>query len=274
MFLAAIVAAYAVLAVTGQSFVIYKTLVIPAFITYALFVARPRVFLRDWLPLLAAVVLFDVCRGAIYSFVVATGRPILEHYVIALERALVGTGALASTWQRHEGYRIGDALAATLHASHFVFFLVFGVAIWNRNPRAFRTWRAALVLVMAGGLLGYLLWPTVPPWLASTHGLLPPMARVIEQTYLAHVPAIAKAFDTNPVAAMPSLHAAFPSLAAIVGWRFFGLRAGIALAMYAVAVCAAVVYLGEHYVVDLVAGAALAGAAAGVVAAWDARRGA
>jgi len=52
---------------------------------------------------------------------------------------------------------------------------------------------------------------------------------------------------------MPSLHAAYPWLFLLFGLRIWG-RRGLALAIYPAAVYAAVVYLGHHYVVDLIGG--------------------
>lgn len=63
--------------------------------------------------------------------------------------------------------------------------------------------------------------------------------------------------DPNPIAAMPSLHQAFTLLMALVLWRerrWLGVLGGL----YALAMGASLVYLGEHYLVDVLAGAALA----------------
>src|SRR5262249_15019553 len=70
-------------------------------------------------------------------------------------------------------------------------------------------------------------------------------------------PTLAQSFDVNPVAAMPSLHAAFPSLVTLFGFECFG-GYGFLLLAYACAMCFAIVALGEHYVVDVLAGILLA----------------
>jgi membrane-associated phospholipid phosphatase len=62
------------------------------------------------------------------------------------------------------------------------------------------------------------------------------------------------------VAAIPSLHAAYPLLLLLFAWRFFGLRA-LVLAPYVAGVWLAVVYMGEHYVFDVLVGAAYSVAA-------------
>jgi membrane-associated phospholipid phosphatase len=58
---------------------------------------------------------------------------------------------------------------------------------------------------------------------------------------------------------MPSLHAAFPVLGLLYAVKLWGRRAW-PLALWCVGVCFSIVYLGEHYVADAVAGILFAGA--------------
>jgi membrane-associated phospholipid phosphatase len=67
------------------------------------------------------------------------------------------------------------------------------------------------------------------------------------------------------VAAVPSLHAAYSLFVVLLVWRIWPRLAPLAFA-YAFAMQFAVVYLGEHYIIDLVVGDALVCAAWWVVA--------
>jgi membrane-associated phospholipid phosphatase len=58
----------------------------------------------------------------------------------------------------------------------------------------------------------------------------------------------------NEVAAMPSLHAAFAMLLALYLWRLVPRYTRPLLALYPPAMTLALVYAGEHYVVDCIAG--------------------
>jgi membrane-associated phospholipid phosphatase len=60
-------------------------------------------------------------------------------------------------------------------------------------------------------------------------------------------------FKPNPVAAMPSLHAGFPFLVFLVLTRVWP-RWGWMSIVYPLAMSFAVVYMGEHYVIDVLAG--------------------
>jgi membrane-associated phospholipid phosphatase len=114
-----------------------------------------------------------------------------------------------------------------------------------------------------------MLLPTAPPWVAGLKGDLPGVHLVHEG-----LPALGPIYNTlspNPVAAMPSLHAAYPWLFLLFAWRIWGWRA-TAFAVYPAAVFFAVVYLGHHYVADLLGGIVYATAAYVVVCSAPASR--
>src|SRR2546421_195556 len=60
-------------------------------------------------------------------------------------------------------------------------------------------------------------------------------------------------FNPNQVAAFPSLHAGYPFLAFLFARRAFG-RVGWVMLAYSACVWFAVVYLADHYVVDILGG--------------------
>jgi membrane-associated phospholipid phosphatase len=111
------------------------------------------------------------------------------------------------------------------------------------------------------GCVFYWVIPTAPPWWAGENGNMPPVRRIMteagERVWGRLWQPLYDSLAGNPLAAMPSLHFATSVMAAHVlsdvgrgpgalGWTYAG-TLGFAL-----------VYLGEHYVVDLIAGLALA----------------
>ena len=249
------VAVYVALFLVGLRTFVLKTAILPAFAAYALVLPSVRPFLVDWIPLLLATIAFDFLRGAIYVAVEAGFRPIYAAYAIALEHLTIRTDALPLVLQRFRT-PVLDWTGVALHGSHFLFFLGFGLALWHASRTHFPLYRRSLIIAMVVGLVGYLLIPTVPPWMAALppYELLPPIERIVGDIYERFLPELYGTFDTNPVAAMPSLHAAFPSVAALIGWRALGRPAGIVLWVYAAAAMLAAAYLGEHYLVDVIAG--------------------
>ena len=143
------------------------------------------------------------------------------------------------------------------------FFVPHSTAAWFLLRRPERFDRAALhtYAVFDLGLIGYWALPTAPPWYAAAQGRAPEMRRMMVEhgeTFWKHRwGPLYGLLAGNPLAAMPSLHFATSVMAArllaeedrtlgAVGWTYAG-ALGFAL-----------VYLGEHYAVDLLAGLALA----------------
>jgi membrane-associated phospholipid phosphatase len=90
-----------------------------------------------------------------------------------------------------------------------------------------------------------------PPWLADKHGLLSGVHSLIDlpsavSPYYNHL-------NPDPVAAFPSLHAAYPLLGALALWPVTRRGGGLALA-WSATVWFSVVYLGQHYVTDVIGG--------------------
>jgi membrane-associated phospholipid phosphatase len=116
------------------------------------------------------------------------------------------------------------------------------------------------------GLIGYWAVPTAPPWYAARQGLLedgrtPEVRRMMveygEQFWRSGWKPLYGVLGGNPLAAMPSLHFATSVTAAHV-LAGTGRTAGALGWTYALTLGVALVYLGEHYVIDLLAGLALA----------------
>jgi membrane-associated phospholipid phosphatase len=119
------------------------------------------------------------------------------------------------------------------------------------------------VLSLAG-FATYVLFPAVPPWLAARHGSIGSANRTIAIVWhhvpIAHFGSLFEKGQTyaNNVAAMPSLHAAFSLLIVMYIWRLVPRWWRPLLALYPPAMAFSLVYTGEHYVVDCVAGWAYA----------------
>jgi membrane-associated phospholipid phosphatase len=247
---------------SGNFGFVYKTLVVPSFFVIAWLARRFRGFVRDWSVFLGVVILFDSCRGIIYAAVRRLDLPVYMGYAIDAERALFAGSLPSLTLQRvlFADGQIGtmERSLVAVHASHFVVFLGFGLLVWLIRAEWFPRLTLSFILVMGLGIAGYLLVPTVPPWMAAERfQVLPDITHMSKQVYNVSLPAVAKSFDLNPIAAMPSLHAAFPTLLTLICFRLFR-RWGIVMLAYCSAVVFAIVYMGEHYVVDILAGVALA----------------
>jgi membrane-associated phospholipid phosphatase len=107
----------------------------------------------------------------------------------------------------------------------------------------------------------YFLVPTAPPWWASEEGYTPErvervMIEVGEEVWGDAWPTLYGTLGGNPWAAMPSLHFATSLMAAILLAETDPIAGALGWG-YALTLGFALVYLGEHYLADLLAGAAL-----------------
>jgi hypothetical protein len=151
---------------------------------------------------------------------------------------------------------------------HWVWFLVphLSVAyVLARKGDRFPTAAARMYAVFDLGAVFYWSIPTAPPWWAASAGRLEDgetvrvrrmMIEYGEQFWGDLWEPLYDVLGGNPLAAMPSLHFATSIMSAHLLTEV-GPVAGAVGWGYATALGVALVYLGEHYLVDLVAGAAL-----------------
>jgi len=140
--------------------------------------------------------------------------------------------------------------------------------ILMRRPERFPRAAVMTYAVFDIGASVYWLAPTAPPWyaasLAEREGHSAKDVRRMMVEYGEHFwrdgwGPLYSVFGGNPLAAMPSLHFATSLMAALL-LAEAGPLTGALGATYAAVLGFALVYLGEHYVVDLLAGAVLTGA--------------
>jgi hypothetical protein len=115
------------------------------------------------------------------------------------------------------------------------------------------------VMLTFAALLTYALYPAVPPWMASQNGFLPPTAKIIDEMWthvrLGNGSGIFSGTGhfADPVAAVPSLHAAYPMLLVLFFWKQAG-RWRWLLPLYPLAMAFTLVYTAEHFVIDILLG--------------------
>jgi membrane-associated phospholipid phosphatase len=207
---------------------------------------------------------------------IAQERRVHIDYPIAADR-LLGLGELPSLRLQRALAREGpggaewSVLDRGLVWAHWMWFMVpHGTLIYilARHPQRFGRAAVMTYAVFDIGASVYWLAPTAPPWYASSQAA----ARTAEKPQVRRMMveygelfwrdgwgSLYSVFGGNPLAAMPSLHFATTVMAALLLAEVGSLAGAIGFS-YALVLGFALVYLGEHYVVDLLAGAALAGA--------------
>jgi membrane-associated phospholipid phosphatase len=192
-------------------------------------------------------------------------RRLRVRYPIAIDRA-IGLGRLPNArlqgaLARLPGSGLLDRFLTWVHWLWFLEPYLALIFILVRHPQRFPRAARQMAAVFDLGCIGYFFAPTAPPWWASEQGQTGQEVRRImvpvgEATWRSAWPAMYGALGGNPWAAMPSLHFATSTMAAI-SLSEAGRGAGTVGWAYALTLGFALVYLGEHYVTDLAAGGAL-----------------
>lgn len=252
----------------------------------AVAVLAPRSRARDVVLYTFQMWAFTIAHELPYDDPEALRNRLRIRYPIAADRAL-GLGELPTLRLQRALSRPGrvTGLDRALSFVHWAWFFEPHLTLLFVQTRHLDHFARAARQMAATYDIGCLLYhalPTAPPWWAAENGYLePPVDRVVvavgEQTEpLATVkrlmidvgeevwggPAWDRLYESlggNPWAAMPSLHFATSVMAALL-LAETGAIAGALGAGYAATLGFALVYLGEHYVTDLLAGAAVVAA--------------
>ncbi len=216
-----------------------------------------RVFLRHLAPFLVLFILYFALSG------LADDLNDTVHYMpMAHFDMWLGGGELPTRWlQGHmwDGQvRWYDFYFYLLYTAHFITPLVVAVLIWKRRPEMYWTYVGAIMGLSFAAFVTYVVFPAAPPWLSSDYHLIPQIHRVSHDIWeavgITDPDTLYSRLSPNLVAAVPSLHSAYPLLILIFLSRLFGWRRVWWVAIYPVSLWIGIVYMGEHYVFDILAG--------------------
>ncbi|MGZ4333477.1 MAG: phosphatase PAP2 family protein [Gaiellaceae bacterium] len=222
-------------------------------------------FIVDWLPFMGVLLIYDRLRGHADGLLVHP-REVPQ---IKVEAALFGkpipTVWLQShLWHGPHDLRWWDYASWFVYMTHFLATLLIAAVLWTWAHQHFARFASMVCVLALTGFATYVLYPAVPPWMAAQHGAIGESQRTVRIVW-PHVPIAhyGDVFETgtryaNNVAAMPSLHAAYALLIVLFLWRLSPWWTRPLLVLYPPAMAFSLVYGGEHYIVDCIAGWAYA----------------
>ncbi len=212
-------------------------------------------FLWDWLPPILLILGYEYLRGLVPHLV----TKVHIRTMIYFDKTIFGTVPTIALQQwlfRSGTIHWYDQAAVVLYFLHFIVPLLAAMVFWFLDKHVFKLYMAAMVLLSYLAFLTYYIFPAMPPWMAGQQGFLPPVAHIMDQVLanFAHpisLPTVYNYVGANLVAAVPSLHAAYPLMTTLFFYKKFP-RYGAWAFLYPAAMWFTVVYLGEHYVFDIV----------------------
>lgn len=244
-------------AVTADLFVVFVSVI-------AVMLGRGRAFVRDWAPFLLIFLAWEAMRGIANRF----GGQVQSDSVIAVERFISFGVIPPEELQRllHAPGVVGplEIAAASIYAAHFLLPLAIAFVLWLKRRSSYYHYVIALMLMSFAQFFTAVVLPVAPPRFAYQYGealnVVDIAALVANQTGIGMLSWAYHNLIGNPVAAFPSLHAAYPILGFLV-LREHWPRAAWLMLVYAAAVWFSIMYLGHHYLVDALGGLAYAVAA-------------
>lgn len=229
-----------------------------------LLLARGIPFVRDWGPLLIVLLGWEAQRGITTDI----GRLVPADTIVSLERALAG-GIIPAIAVQHALRIPGmvsplDILMSLVYLAHFVYPVLFALWLWRTDHARYYRFAVTLVGVSFAAFFTFVLLPVAPPRFTILGGSPLPVTDVMAEVSRSlgwSAPASAYVHLLgNPFAAFPSMHAAYPVIV-LLFLRERSRWQALAWSPMVVAIWFATVYLGHHFVIDLIVGTgyALAG---------------
>jgi membrane-associated phospholipid phosphatase len=245
-----------------------------------------KTFLKDWGVFIAAVVAWQVTDGLALRF----NFPWHVQDMVTADRWIfqpVLHGQLPTIWLQQQLFRDHvlswiDVLSVVVYSLHFLLPLGAGFILWLVNRQLYYRYAVCFVLAAVLGFVTYIVYPAVPPWMAANYAshcvgnlacwkVPGNPAPVIPWVYNGWSHAMQQWLTTSQgnvgfgpftlgydqVGAMPSEHVMYPTLVFLFFRRQFG-KIGYLMVPYTLLVVFAIVYMGQHYFIDAVVGAAYA----------------
>ena len=205
---------------------------------------------RAWVALFMIVLSYEAMAGPVDSLV-NSGR-ILS--LFGFDTSLWGfnlTGWIQSTIQS----RSMTEVTYILYEALIPFVTIASVMVWRSGRGMFGRYVTAMLLTSYAALLTFLLAPTAPPWYSGAALNLVQNSGI--GTTTAYLGPLAVLFQPDYYASFPSMHAAY---SVICSYFLLKTRRGTAAVSLVLTggILFSTLYLGQHYLIDLAAGAVYA----------------
>ena len=223
---------------------------------------RPRLFLRDWWFSLVALVMWNL------SGPIAAHSPFPAHldFMLRSDRVIFLGHDPVVLLQRHlasaQRVNLLDVLTAVTYNLHLAEPYVAAYFLWRLNRTVYLRFAASVMILLVLGFITFIVFPAIPPWLAASRyhrvtGVINRFGPVLRAHPLPfHGTPIFYIFrlSGDAIAAFPSEHAAFPLLELLAFSSTCGRKVTALLILWVAWVLFSVVYLGEQWVTDALAG--------------------
>jgi len=228
---------------------------------------RARQFLVDWVPLLMFWVVYDLLRAVALNLMFRVELHTPYNFDLFFFGWTLG-GKVPAHWltdwyNAHRSETIPLIIftfCSLLYTVHFVIFPLYMLIQWiNHHRKVFYIFSISFAILHLVTVITYTVYPAAPPWYIYDYKFTVPTAEYAKLIADAPHGLLQSIWKVSPnyFAAVPSLHAAYPT-AMLVLLRKKGRLIISLLVFYLVATWFATLFLNHHFVFDLLVGAAYA----------------
>ena len=219
--------------------------------------------LKRLLPFVTLLLVYESFRGFADELNTHINYSLAPH----VDRLLFGNlpTTYLQNWLWHGHVRWYDFALYVPYLLFFILPLSLAILVWKtRDSYYWRVVTTYLVLFF-GGFLTYVIFPSAPPWMASDGHYIQHIVRISSNVWFSlgirDFSSVYNQIVPNSVAAIPSLHAGCATLLSLFIFKLYGKKWGLLSLIYPAAIYFGVIYEGEHYGFDVIAGVIYAAAA-------------
>jgi membrane-associated phospholipid phosphatase len=217
------------------------------FFIYAAYNKRSKRFVKDWIPFVTLFISYQ----AMYGLVGAVAGIVHVSEPITAELQLFGS--IPTVMLQHL-YRMPflDYMGAFFYSIHFFAPTVFAFLLWKTAPKYYYKYAAGLAVLTYSALITFLVFPVAPPW----YGVNSVTRILFDVDNSLGAPVYRTIYDfiePNQFAAFPSMHSALPWFISLFALKI-GKWKALPILIFPFGVWFSAVYLGEHYIVDVLGG--------------------
>lgn len=217
--------------------------------------SRSKNFVKTWMPFIALFVLYEFIRGFVDDY-----SPFYSHtlYVVYnLENSIFKTLPTTYLQSSFLNNQIVINILLFFYMSFFYYSFFVAFVVWAKTKKLFSLYAKGFLFLSGIGLLSFFLIPTAPPWFVSEELGVKISRLAFENTLLTNYAGVTlyRYFVYgNAVAAMPSLHTAWPAFTSLFLIKHFHKKIFYISLLVPLMISFAVVFMGEHFLLDVFAG--------------------
>lgn len=213
---------------------------------------KSKDFLRSSVLFVTLILTYEALQG-LTGTLVSSGSVVS---LAGLDRALVGSD-FTSDIQTMFNSTVATLLSTFFYGLHVFLIMVAIVLFWFKDRVVYRGYTYSMILTSYLALLTFVIFPSAPPWFVGAAKNLLVVGDKMLPSALQSVQAVLLSGESDIFAAFPSLHAAYATLFSVFMFKL-GRKYGFVSLPIVGGVYFSIIYLGQHYLVDLLAGIAYA----------------